>query len=71
MNSTSENDQSHRLTSDMTLSDRAENMSQHDAVRSLNGQGLLTNVIHVHLVEVFGDNALADAMVTRTLTPSS
>jgi hypothetical protein len=55
----------------MTLRDPFENMSQHDAVRFLSDQGLPANVIHEHLVEVFGDKALAYSTVTRTLRETS
>jgi hypothetical protein len=43
------------------------NMSQQDAVRFFHDQGLPANVIHQHLVDVFGDMALAHSMVPRTL----
>jgi hypothetical protein len=71
MNSNSENDQFDRLTSDMTLSDHFQNMSQRDAVRFLSDQGLPANVIHEHLVKVFGDKALVYSTVTRTLPETS
>jgi hypothetical protein len=55
----------------MTLCHHFENMSQHDAVRFLNDQGLPADVIHDHLVELFGDKALAYSTVTRTLRQPS
>jgi hypothetical protein len=64
MISNGENDQFELLTSDLTLSHHFEQMSQHDAVRFLNDEGLPANVIHEHLVELFGDKALAYSTVT-------
>jgi hypothetical protein len=71
MNSNRENDQFDRLTSDRTLSHHFEKMSRHDAVRFLNDKGLPANVIHEHHVDLFGDNALADSTVTRTVRQTS
>jgi hypothetical protein len=45
MNSNRENDHFDRFTSDMTLSHHFEKMSQHDAVRFLDDEGLPANVL--------------------------
>jgi hypothetical protein len=42
-------------------------MSQHDAVRFLHHNGLPADLIHEHLVEVFGPLAMAYSTVTRTI----
>jgi hypothetical protein len=41
-------------------------MSQADAVRFLHGKGFPADVIHQHLVDVFGRMAMACSTVTRT-----
>jgi hypothetical protein len=46
-------------------------MSQADAVRFLRGNGLPTDVIHQHLVDVFGPMAMAYSTVTRTIREMS
>jgi hypothetical protein len=71
MNSHRENDQFDRLTSDMTLSRHFEKMSQHDAIRFLDDERLPANVIHEHLLELFGDKALASSTVTPTVRQTS
>jgi hypothetical protein len=42
-------------------------MSQADAVRFLHGNGPPADVIHQHLVDVFGPMAIAYSTVTRTI----
>jgi hypothetical protein len=46
-------------------------MSQHDAVRFLSSEGLPADIIHQHLIEVFGEMAMAYSTVTRTLRERS
>jgi transposase len=46
-------------------------MSQADAVRFLHANGLPADVIHEHLVEVFGPIAMAYSTVTRTIRQTS
>jgi hypothetical protein len=38
-----------------------------DAVRFLDDEGLPANVVHEHLVELFGGKALASSTATRTV----
>jgi hypothetical protein len=45
----------------------SESISQHDAVRFLHSESLPADIIHEHLVPVFGDQAIAYSTVTRTL----
>jgi hypothetical protein len=46
-------------------------MSQADAVRFLHRNGLLVDLIHHHLVDVFGPMAMAYSTVTRTIREMS
>jgi hypothetical protein len=46
-------------------------MSQADAVRFLHGNGLPADVVHHHLVDVFGPMAMAYSTVTRTMREMS
>jgi hypothetical protein len=46
-------------------------MSQRDAVRFLHDEGLPADAIHQHLVEMFGEKAMAYSTITRTLRKMS
>jgi hypothetical protein len=46
-------------------------MPQHDVVRFLHDEGLPADVIHQHLVEFFGEKAMAYSTITRRLREMS
>jgi hypothetical protein len=46
-------------------------MSQHDVIRFLYSQGLTADIIHQHLVEVFGEMIIAYSTITRIIRERS
>jgi hypothetical protein len=59
------------LTSIRTFREPISEMSQADAMRFPHGNALAADVIHQHLVDVFGPMAMAYSTVTRTIREMS